>query len=250
MTICVFTGPTVPAAMVRDHLPEAVLLPPVAQGDVLRAMAAHDPQAIAIIDGFFEQRPAVWHKEILWALSHGISVFGASSMGALRAAELEGFGMVGVGRIFQAYKSGVFPPFEPPFEDEDEVAVSHGPAELGYPGSVALVDMRASLAAAREAAIIDTDRCARLATIGKSIFYKDRTYGELLSRAAVEMENEEVRKLTDWLESHPVEQKRLDAEALFAILADIENFSFTPQFHFEHTNVWQAALQTVQKEIS
>ena len=85
--IVVFTGPTLPADQARAILPDALYLPPVAQGDVYRA-AGHQPQAIALIDGFFEHVPAVWHKEILWAMAQGIHVFGSSSMGALRAAEL------------------------------------------------------------------------------------------------------------------------------------------------------------------
>jgi hypothetical protein len=65
-------------------------------------------------------------------LAAGIPVYGAASMGALRAAELAQFGMVGVGRIFEAYRDGVLEPFDEPFEDDDEVAVLHGPPELGH----------------------------------------------------------------------------------------------------------------------
>ena len=88
-----------------------------------------EPQAIGIIDGYFQWAPAVWHKEILWAIQQGVHVFGAASMGALRAAELAPFGMRGVGRIFEAYRDGVLPGSgDEPFEDDDEVAVVHGPA--------------------------------------------------------------------------------------------------------------------------
>src|SRR5688572_32760283 len=51
----------------------------------------------------------------------GVRVFGAASMGALRAAELQPFGMIGVGQVFQAYRRGHL-------TDDDEVAVAHGPA--------------------------------------------------------------------------------------------------------------------------
>jgi hypothetical protein len=57
----------------------------VAQGDVYRA-ALRAPRAIGIIDGYFERMPSVWHKEILWAMSRGIHVFGSASMGALELA--------------------------------------------------------------------------------------------------------------------------------------------------------------------
>src|SRR5947209_16461006 len=125
MSVYVFTGPTLSAEEARTVL-DAVYLPPVSQGDVYR-VSFRRPTAIGIIDGYFERIPAVWHKEILWAMSHGIHVFGSASMGALRAAELEAFGMEGVGAIFEAYRDGRL-------EDDDEVAVVHGPADVGYRG--------------------------------------------------------------------------------------------------------------------
>src|SRR6185295_3890747 len=95
VTVVLFTGPTLSPREACQRL-EAVCLPPAAQGDVYRA-SLRRPFAIGIIDGYFERVPAVWHKEILWAMSEGIHVFGSASMGALRAAELALFGMIGVG---------------------------------------------------------------------------------------------------------------------------------------------------------
>jgi hypothetical protein len=89
--VVVFLGPTLSHDDARDVL-DAEYLPPAAHGDVLRA-ALRRPRAIALVDGVFERVPAVWHKEILFALSEGIHVYGAASMGALRAAELDAFGM-------------------------------------------------------------------------------------------------------------------------------------------------------------
>src|SRR5882724_8097950 len=108
----VFLGPTLPASEAAAIL-DAEYLPPVAQGDLYRC-ALGDPPAIGVVDGFFEGVPAVWHKEILCALDRGIAVFGSSSMGALRAAELDSFGMTGVGAIYQAFRDGQL-------EDDDEV---------------------------------------------------------------------------------------------------------------------------------
>jgi len=88
VTVYVFCGPTHVAA--GDLDPGWVLLPPAEQGDVYRA-AARKPDAIGIVDGRFQDVPAVWHKEVLWAMSRGIPVYGAASMGALRAAELAAF---------------------------------------------------------------------------------------------------------------------------------------------------------------
>ena len=137
MTICVFLGPTLDVSEARLIL-DAEYFPPAAVGDVYRA-TCRKPRAIAIIDGVFDRVPSVWHKEILYAMSHGIHVWGSSSMGALRAAELAPFGMVGVGEVFERYRSGIY-------EDDDEVAVSHAPADGGYrPLSEAMVNIRNGL---------------------------------------------------------------------------------------------------------
>ena len=249
MKVCVFLGPTLPAEDAERLLPGAVVLPPVRHGDIVRAMDDHAPDVLAVIDGFFEQTPAVWHKEILWALSAGIRVHGAASMGALRAAELEPFGMKGAGRIFEAYKTGSFAPFEDtPFEDDDEVAVSHGPAEIGYPGSVALTDIRATLAAACESKVIDPALRDRLAALAKGIFYKDRRYDELLSRArSAGAGAAALDRLEGWLPEGAVQQKRLDAEELLTMLRTVNAAPFEPRFHFEHTTVWEAALQSLER---
>jgi hypothetical protein len=75
MNRCVFIGPTLPHAQAGRVL-DAVYLPPVAQGDVYLAVK-DGAEAIGIVDGYFQQVLSVWHKEILWALSKGVHVFGA-----------------------------------------------------------------------------------------------------------------------------------------------------------------------------
>jgi hypothetical protein len=74
-------------------------------------------------------------------------------MGALRAAELHSFGMIGVGSIFEGYRDGTL-------TDDDEVTVVHSDAEGGYrPLSTAMVDMRATLARAQQAQLNDQTLC-------------------------------------------------------------------------------------------
>jgi hypothetical protein len=80
--------------------------PPVGHNDISSLVERGGFTHIVLIDGVFHQRLSVWHKELLLALGKGIKVIGASSMGALRAAELDRYGAVGIGKIYQAYKSG------------------------------------------------------------------------------------------------------------------------------------------------
>ena len=170
MTTVVFAGPTIRAEDVRS-LGAAQCLPPVRQGDIYRVASRQRPRAIGIVDGVFQHVASVWHKEILWAMASGIHVFGAASMGALRAAELHSFGMVGVGRVFEAYRSGALEPYgDASFEDDDEVAVIHGPPETGYLAlSEAMINIRETLAAAERGGIIAGATRAALAGIAKDV---------------------------------------------------------------------------------
>ena len=172
MRTVIFAGPTLPPS-VRGNFPAFEWRPPVRQGELYRA-ALGRPAAISIVDGYFEVTPTVWHKEILWAMAQGIHVFGAASIGALRAAELDSFGMRGIGRIYEDFRDGVL-------QDDDEVAVLHGPAELGYPSvTEALVNIRATLAAAVRDGIVAAGLADELTAIAKALFYKERTYRSML----------------------------------------------------------------------
>jgi hypothetical protein len=236
MKAVVFTGPTLPPAEAATIL-AAEYRPPAAIGDVYRA-ALEQPWAIGIIDGFFESTPSVWHREVLWAMAQGIHVFGAASMGALRAAELSAFGMVGVGEIFAAYQDGAI-------EDDDEVAVVHGPPELGYVQlSEAMVNIRASLGRAAEARIIAPATAERLITIGKGLFYKERGYPRLLAGAAeAGLPVAEIEALRGWLKENQVNQKRQDAVALLQAIGAARAQANGPMqalYRFERTSTWDA----------
>jgi len=237
----VFLGPTLPAGAARDRC-DAVFLPPARRGDIMAAIERHDPRTIALIDGYFEQVPAVWHKEILYGLSMGITVAGAASMGALRAAELGAFGMIGVGRVFEAYVTGRFAPFDDPFEGDDEVAVMHGPEEVGYAASDALVDIRATLAAALAAEVIAAAEATAIARVAKGLFYKERTFAHVLTQAAAAgLPASLLEAFAAWLPDGRVAQKRHDAEALLERLAAGELASAPPAFRFERTLLWENA---------
>ena len=138
--IPVFVGPSLPAAArPADNLFE--WRPPAAAGDLL-ALLPRPPARLCLIDGFFDSRPAPWHKELLMLIARGTLVFGAASMGALRAAELHRFGMIGVGAIFRAYRDGRL-------QGDDEVALVHATERLGWaPLTVPMVEVRATLVAA------------------------------------------------------------------------------------------------------
>jgi len=237
VSVVVFTGPTLSAADAGAEL-DARYFPPVAQGDVYRATLLR-PRAIGIVDGYFERVPSVWHKEILWALSHGIHVFGAASMGALRAVELAPFGMRGVGWIYEAYQSGRL-------EADDEVAVAHGPAESGYRiSSEALVNVRRTLERAEREGVVSAATQAAVVRAAQALFYPDRVYPRFLVDAeqagAVRSELDALRA---WLPSGRVDQKRDDAIAMLREMRETlrSRRPPPPRFAVEPSSYWNALI--------
>lgn len=241
--VVVFLGPTLPVADAREILPDAHYRPPVGQGDVLRAVT-DGARAIGIVDGYFENVPSVWHKEILFALTRGVHVYGSASMGALRAAELHAFGMQGVGAVFEAFADGRL-------EDDDEVAVTHGPAEIGYPIlSEAMVNIRRTLSDAFGRGLIGAPTRRRLEAIAKALPYKERTYGRLFreATAAGGVNRAEVEALRAWLPTGRADQKREDAVAMLTAMRAALAGPWTPAtvlFPFEHTTLFERAARPI-----
>jgi len=233
----VFAGPSISRKEV-EAIPGVEWRPPVSQGDVYRS-AQTAPDFIAIIDGYFEGVPSVWHKEILWAMSRGIHLLGASSMGALRAAELHPFGMRGVGEIFENFRDGIL-------EDDDEVAVLHGPAELGYPSlSLALVNARKSITAAMEASIISQTVAETLVALAKSIFYQQRQWKEVFALARESgVGANELTALESWLERSEQDLKLQDARAMLAHLNELMESASEP-FHCDYEFSWTVMWDSV-----
>lgn len=241
MSAIIFCGPTLSQQDCKAF-DDFVFRSPVRQGALYSAVQTA-PKAIGIIDGYFDGQPAVWHKEILWALSQGIEVFGAASMGALRAAELQAFGMRGIGSIYEDYRDGVI-------IDDDEVALMHGPEESGYAAlSDPLVNIRATIAKAIKETVITAETGEAIITSARLLFYKNRSWDYLLQTVA--FSDSERKRLISWLSNNKVNQKRLDAlEMLNAIRAHLDN-RFPPQkvnFNFEWTENWDAAPWRKQSE--
>jgi hypothetical protein len=216
VTTCVFVGPTLPAAEVAARLPGARVLPPVAVGDVLALVRRRGVRRIAIIDGAFERMAAVWHKEILVALERGIAVWGAASMGALRAAELARFGMRGVGAVYRDYAAGRL-------VADDEVAVAHLPAAYGYRAtSEALVNLRHGIA---RAPMLGARTRAALVELARGRFYRERSWDALLRDArAAGLPRRQLDGLAAWPKP---DRKAADARLMLRRLAGSASRSAT-----------------------
>lgn len=247
MTDFVLLGPSLPRTEAAAIHNAADYLPPVTMGDLYRLVEtrARPGDRIAIIDGLFEQVPAVWHKEVLYALSRGIHVYGASSIGALRAAELHPFGMVGVGRVFEAYRDGMI-------VDDDEVAVAHATEADGFRAlSTAMVSIRFGLEDMVVAGTLPADLAAELLARAKAQLYFQRHWGGVLG-AARELSSDpsliEALRAT----ARAPDGKARDAEALLRQLAetDSDRRAHQPNFVFRNTSFWSGLVADLTIEVA
>jgi hypothetical protein len=211
--IAVFLGPSLRQEDARRILP-ANYYPPVRMGDVYR-LTTCGVRLIVIIDGVFHNTAPVWQREIVAALDNGITVVGSSSMGALRAVELESRGMIGLGTIVDWYRSGRI-------EGDDEVALLHADGEYGYrPLSEPLVNVRASLEAAREAGVITVAQAGALESTMAALDHTRRDHRRLLQSAAcAALPSSTQTALRSFLAEAGADLKRSDAVAALSWCAE------------------------------
>ena len=201
-----FVGPTLSAQQARKFGCEA--RPPARQGDVWRALDDR-PRALVLIDGVFESQPAVWHHELRAALASGVAVFGAASMGALRAAELWREGMIGVGEIFRSYRDGRR-------IDDADVVLLHADAEHGFrPLSLPQVNVDHALKLARAQQVLSGAETKAVARAAAATHYQQRTWPSVLSPLAPPVR----AAFAQWLAKSDVDLKAADARACLAAAA-------------------------------
>lgn len=196
----VYLGPSLSHEEGRTICPDATFLPPIRRGDLLK-IQSFGVQIVCIIDGYFFQDAAVGHREILSLLRLGSTVIGSSSMGALRAAELDTLGMEGVGVIYSLFRDGTL-------ESDDEVALVFDP-ETYFPLSVPLVNIRCALRSAQKKGIITEDDKILLIRAAKSLFYPERTYDQIVTL----LDPITRHRLLSFISEFEIDQKRLDAIA-------------------------------------
>src|SRR6266545_598319 len=208
----VFLGPSLRREEARAIL-DADYYPPAGKGDVYRVLAS-GVEAIILIDGVFHSTPSVWQRELLDAMEERILVLGASSMGALRAAELHPYGMIGHGTIFQWYRDGVL-------DGDDEVALLHGPEEFDFrPMSEPLVNIRYTLQRAVAAGCLTAADSHRLIAFAKRLYYPERSYPRLLEAPLLKQwPDRRVSRLRRFLSERSVDLKRRDAIGVLRLWA-------------------------------
>jgi hypothetical protein len=207
LRVAVFIGPTLHPEQAASLL-DATYLPPIKRGDL--ALLPESTQIVGIVDGEFYQNFSVSTKEILVLLERGISVYGASSIGALRAVELERYGMIGVGSVFRLFRAGYL-------DRDDEVALSYAPDTFDAV-SEPLVNTRYALRAAVRIGILRATEAGIIISNLKCLYFPDRTRTILLKIAHELIGAKRTSALRDFLATNNLDLKRLDAMRMLACL--------------------------------
>lgn len=205
--IIIYAGLSIPFSEAKEILDsaddvEVIYKRPIQRGDLNLAMR-ENPDIIGIIDGVFHQNSAVGHKEILNVIKKGVKVYGASSMGALRASELDSLGMCGIGYVYSQYASGEV-------DSDDDVAVmldSQTLEALSEP----LINMKYVFTNASGEGIITESEKDELLQIAKKTFYPKRNYSQTLMSSGLDSEKKD--RLIDFIRQSP-DIKREDAGEL------------------------------------
>ena len=170
-----------------------------------------NPDIIGIVDGVFHQNSSVGHKEILNVIKKGITVVGSSSMGALRASELDSLGMIGIGYVYKQYATGKV-------TSDDDVAVmldSETLESLSEP----LINMDYVFTNAYGENIITKEEKDELVKIAKSTFYPKRNYSQTLNDS--NLSDDKKNQLIDFIRMSP-DIKKEDAKELLKYISEME----------------------------
>lgn len=146
------------------------ICPPVRRGDIKALLPlAAQPGVLLICDGMFQCQPAVSHHEIGMALDRGWQVWGVSSIGAIRAREMQEQGMRGFGRVFELF-------CQPEDFCDDEVCLLHFPEAPYFPVSEPLVNVRHALHCVGETVGIPHEAGEALISAMRERWFGDRTH--------------------------------------------------------------------------
>jgi hypothetical protein len=172
--LALFVGPTLQGVDLSEiDMSGAEILPPARRGDIQRFMAGRVPDMhLAIVDGIFHTYPAVGHVEIRSAIRSGWSIWGLSSMGAIRAAEMRDIGMKGFGEVYRQY-------VEDPTFDDDEVALLHAEEPPYSPITEPLIHVRSLVSEMLELGKLTSVQATRVIERLKNRWFGERTLPQL-----------------------------------------------------------------------
>ena len=211
----IFLGPSLKISEAKKYIKNVTFKKPIKRGDIINEIKTNT-KVIGIIDGVFYENASVCHKEILSALNLNIKIFGSSSMGALRACEMERYGMIGVGKVFEQYKYNII-------NSDDEVAVLYDPLN-NTQLTEALVDIRETLKLAINNKIIDIIDYKIIIKNIKKIHYSNRNYKYIFNILKNILSKQKIIDIKNWIENgNIINIKKIDCIKLLVHINNIIN---------------------------
>jgi hypothetical protein len=204
--LVVYVGPTVSTHAVKQVLPDALVLPPIRRGNLYRDRLLGFTTFL-ILDGVFFERLAISPREVVDVVQDGGRVFGASSMGAIRAAECWPAGMVGIGSIYRLYRRGSL-------ASDDEVAVAFSPRTPFEATTMPLVNVRFAARQATRAGLLPRPHAEQLIRAAAGLHFSDREWQAILDAAQVDDPDQ---RLASFFHAHDL--KRRDALRALTVMA-------------------------------
>ena len=199
----VFAGITLSHAEIRAALGTAEVRPPVRWGDLDQL---DDGRIVSIIDGELHGAALLPADEIRRAIARGIDVRGASSLGALRAAELRHEGMRGIGWVYDAFCTGRI-------RGIDEIAVIYDPYSY-RPLTVPLVNVRFCLDGLVSRRAITAGEAAVAMKALRSITLEERDPGTVVMRLTEIAGRRRISALLERIRGQQFDIKAMDAQLL------------------------------------
>ncbi|HJS63450.1 MAG TPA: TfuA-like protein [Nitrososphaeraceae archaeon] len=214
MTIpVVFLGPSFSIEKARKII-NAEFLPPAKKGDFIKLSLISEKKIIILIDGVFLQDYPPTPIEVFQVVNkNNFQVYGASSLGALRAVELEKFGMKGYGRVFELFKKNII-------NSDDEVAVTFDNSYNLL--SEAMIDIRYNLFLAFKKGIIDKETKKLITRTAKKIYFPFRSYENIVNKS-IELYSDRRDSIEDFhnfVSTQRQSLKELDAMGILKKIAD------------------------------
>lgn len=209
----VFIGPSISLEKARKIL-DADYKPPAKKGDLL-SLLFEDTTIIGLIDGYFLQDYPPTPIEVYNLLrKKNVKVFGASSLGALRAVELNKFGMIGIGKIYHLYQKKIL-------NSDDEVAVTF--TDYSNFKSEALIDIRYNLYLAHKRGYIDNKTRKTILRISKNTYFPYRGYVDILDKCKTKFSEyrDQIKNFEEFLLYNKKSLKEIDAIALLKYIKKI-----------------------------
>lgn len=168
MSTVIFAGPSLSRERI-GALTDSRIEDPIRRGDLHRLA---EYQTFVILDGEFGQSLSVSPKEILDIIDSGKTVIGASSMGALRASELDCYGMVGIGWVYRRFARARV-------RRDDEVALVFSPFDF-TPVTIPMVCVEYWLEVLRTGGVITLNEARAMSKLVGKIFFAERTESSVL----------------------------------------------------------------------